>query len=222
MIYEILIALIIVCKESIETIKFFYKEFDFPLLFLVFIIIFYPSISELIKNIKSMNINLSDKSFELEIDVKKAVIDMSKFTQSLIDKYGKEIVYEGQRGGGASNQTEEYSHGDYFNLITSSLIFNQQIEKFSTYEIVEKLFYGYECLLTSLTGEENFKGLFIDKHLDDLIEADDLINKFYHLCVDMKNEGKKISVSQANKYRRLIFATYSTTEKVIETKNNNG
>lgn len=220
--YDILIFIIIVFKEIIETIKFFYKEFDFPLLFLIFIIAFYPSINNLIKNIKSMDINLNDKSLKLETDVKNTVADMSEFTQSLIDKYGKEIVYEGQRGGGASNQTEEYSRGDYFNLITSSLIFKQQIEKFSAYEIVEKLFDGYECLLTSLTGERNFKGLFIEKHLEDLIEADDLINKFYHLCVDMKKEGKKISISQAYKYRRLIFATYRTAEKVIEKKNNNG
>ncbi|BEJ47322.1 hypothetical protein KSE1242_23100 (plasmid) [Staphylococcus epidermidis] len=150
---------------------FLYKNFSFPLLFLIVVFLFRKEISDLLKRIK--RINLQNNSGEVSFHFSELLDTSSEFDPELDfmeRQYGE--AYDPHFGSG-SGTNDEYDY--YLSLIYAGGKLNKELSKNGPFKTIENLHDAYFYLTKD-------KNLINDRPTQ-------VIEKFYYNAMELQDAG---------------------------------
>ena len=189
-----------------------YKNFSFPLLFLVAILIFREEISSLLKRVKQINFeNNSGKVSFLLFELKNLRDKMEGSENFQLRQYGEDLREKGPLGAGPNKDEDpdrqqfEY----YFGLIHSSGNIHKELGKNGPIKTIEVLYDAY----TFLTKDKNLKN----------DEPTKIIQEVYDIVIELKEKGGYLFDEEiVYNYRSFIELSYKGLEERLsenQTKN---
>lgn len=191
---------------------FLYKNFSFPLLFLVIIFIFREEVSSLLRRVKQINFqsNSGEISFLFhELENLKGKMENSENFQ--LRQYGEDLREKGHLGAGPN----EYEDPDrqqrdyYFGLIHSFASIYKELGKNGPIKTIEVLYEAY----TFLTKDKNLKN----------DEPTKIIQEVYDTVIHLKEKGAYLFDEElVYNYRSFIELSYKGLEERLsknQTKN---
>lgn len=159
----------------IDLFVFLYKNFSFPLLFLIIIFLFRKEISDLLKRIRQISFE-SDSGktsfyFARMIDINS---EMKSDRDFQIREYGEDLRYTQHLGfGPGSERSTDFKY--YFGLIYASGKMHKELAQKGPFETIKNLHDAYFYLTTHL----NLKG----------DNPTRIIQKYYDNATELKNIG---------------------------------
>lgn len=183
-----------------DLFKLLYSQFSFPIVLLIFILMFKKDIHVLFKYVKSISIG----NYSIEIDVSERInATYDEISSISIGRYGFEILEEPSGLGGATDQQEDTV--DEFQIIHSKSYTSNYFLNNGWLDTVTALYWSYK---NRIEWDQNI----INSGERDLYETRDLymeeqfasdIKKLYDLAIQYPNN--KWSYEDVMKYRKMIM-----------------
>lgn len=200
----------------LDLFKFLYLNFNYPLFFLIFILLFSKDIKVLFKRIISVERNNSGMKFEFT-NANDYFKEADSMKEQIVRNYGDTILNQKGGAGGVPNATNRK-----YRLVYYEDKLKENIANVGIFESIQNLYISYESLKEKSNYDLMSTGSTINNMLNNnfVIQSDELIKNFYEFSLQTKFEAKVLKPTDVFSYQKLIKDSLVLRQNLVIEENN--